>query len=110
MPWARLRFAGIRRSLRRLLRLMRENDLLAPGRVGSPPANLLVNAKIWFTNTADKELNVLTNAIVCSRFVPPLAAVVFIVANFQNQKMEEQEWHRVRVRRRGAGQKPSSAR
>ena len=34
--WARLRYAGIRTSLRRVLRLMREHDLLAPGRVGSP--------------------------------------------------------------------------
>ena len=34
--WARLRFTGTRTSLRRVLRLMRENDLLAPGRVGSP--------------------------------------------------------------------------
>lgn len=34
--WARLRFAGTRTSLRRVLRLMRHNDLLAPGRVGSP--------------------------------------------------------------------------
>ena len=34
--WARLRHAGIRTSLRRVLRLMREHDLLAPGRVGSP--------------------------------------------------------------------------
>ncbi len=34
--WARLRFAGSRTSLRRLLRVMRENDLLALGRVGSP--------------------------------------------------------------------------
>jgi putative transposase len=33
--WARLRYAGIRTSLRRVLRLMREHDLLAPGRVGS---------------------------------------------------------------------------
>lgn len=33
--WARLRHAGIRTSLRRVLRLMRENDLLAPTRVGS---------------------------------------------------------------------------
>jgi transposase InsO family protein len=33
--WARLRYAGTRTSLRRVLRLMRENDLLAPGRVGS---------------------------------------------------------------------------
>jgi putative transposase len=35
--WARLRHAGTRTSLRRVLYLMRENDLLAPGRVGSPP-------------------------------------------------------------------------
>jgi putative transposase len=34
--WARLRCQGTRTSLRRVLRLMRENDLLAPGRVGSP--------------------------------------------------------------------------
>ncbi len=34
--WARLRMAGIRTSKRRVLRLMRENALLAPSRVGSP--------------------------------------------------------------------------
>jgi len=34
--WARLRFAGIRTSLRRVLRLMRQNNLLAPGRIGAP--------------------------------------------------------------------------
>jgi putative transposase len=34
--WARLRFAGVRTAKRRVLRLMRENDLLAPSRVGSP--------------------------------------------------------------------------
>jgi putative transposase len=34
--WARLRIAGVRTSKRRVLRLMRENDLLAPSRVGSP--------------------------------------------------------------------------
>ena len=33
---ARLRMGGIRTSLRRVLRLMRENTLLAPGRVGQP--------------------------------------------------------------------------
>src|SRR6201992_3112768 len=33
--WARLRHAGTRTSLRRVLRLMRDNDLLAPSRVGS---------------------------------------------------------------------------
>src|ERR1700712_2844918 len=33
--WARLRHAGMRTSLRRVLRLMRENDLLAPARVGT---------------------------------------------------------------------------
>ncbi len=31
--WARLGISGVRTSLRRVLRLMRENDLLAPGRV-----------------------------------------------------------------------------
>lgn len=34
--WARLRVAGIRTSRRRTLRLMRENDLLAPSRTGVP--------------------------------------------------------------------------
>src|SRR4051794_18178446 len=34
--WARLRISGIRSSLRRVLRLMRENGLLAPSRVGAP--------------------------------------------------------------------------
>ena len=34
--WARLRHGGTRTSLRRVLRLMRENGLLAHGRVGSP--------------------------------------------------------------------------
>ena len=34
--WARLRFAGIRTSKRRVLRLMRAHHLLAPGRVGRP--------------------------------------------------------------------------
>lgn len=34
--WARLRHGGIRTSRRRVLRLMRQNDLLAPSRVGSP--------------------------------------------------------------------------
>ena len=34
--WARLRVAGLRTSRRRVLRLMRENNLLAPSRVGVP--------------------------------------------------------------------------
>src|SRR3954449_13212906 len=34
--WARLRFAGIRTSRRRVLRLMRENRLLAHQRAGRP--------------------------------------------------------------------------
>src|SRR5437762_3186438 len=34
--WARLRYAGTRSSLRRVLRLMRQNNLLAPARIGSP--------------------------------------------------------------------------
>jgi putative transposase len=34
--WARLRFGGLRTSRRRVLRLMREHGLLAPGRVGRP--------------------------------------------------------------------------
>jgi transposase InsO family protein len=34
--WARLRYRGIRTSLRRVLRLMRENALLAPSRAGVP--------------------------------------------------------------------------
>ena len=34
--WTRLRLQGVRTSKRRVLRLMREYDLLAPSRVGSP--------------------------------------------------------------------------
>ena len=34
--WARLRIAGVRTSKRRVLRLMRANNLLAPSRVGAP--------------------------------------------------------------------------
>ena len=34
--WAKLRFGGLRTSKRRVLRLMRENELLAPHRTGSP--------------------------------------------------------------------------
>ena len=34
--WARLRLVGLRTSRRRVLRLMRENNLLAPFRVGTP--------------------------------------------------------------------------
>ncbi len=34
--WARLRVCGLRTSKRRVLRLMRENNLLAPTRVGAP--------------------------------------------------------------------------
>ena len=34
--WARLRVAGVHTSRRRTLRLMRENDLLAPSRTGAP--------------------------------------------------------------------------
>src|SRR4051794_3311881 len=34
--WARLRHAGTRTSLRRVLRLMPQNNLIAPTRVGSP--------------------------------------------------------------------------
>ncbi len=34
--WARLRYAGIRTSMRRVLRLMRQHNLLAPTRVGAP--------------------------------------------------------------------------
>jgi hypothetical protein len=34
--WARLRHKGVRTSKRRVLRLMREHDLLAPSRVGAP--------------------------------------------------------------------------
>src|SRR3954463_13294475 len=34
--WARLRHTGTRTSLRRVLRLMRQSNLLAPTRVGAP--------------------------------------------------------------------------
>jgi putative transposase len=38
--WARLRFAGVRTSPRRVRRVMRENGLLAPHRVGRTEAKL----------------------------------------------------------------------
>jgi len=44
--WARLRFAGTRTSKRRTLRLMRENNLLAPTRVGRPRGPKAHNGKI----------------------------------------------------------------
>ena len=34
--WARLRVSGLRTSKRRVLRLMGENNLLAPSRAGAP--------------------------------------------------------------------------
>lgn len=34
--WARLRFQGVRRSRERVLRLMRENQLLSPARMAEP--------------------------------------------------------------------------
>jgi len=42
--WARLRYAGTRTSLRRVLRLMRQNNLLAPTRAGSPRGRAITTA------------------------------------------------------------------
>ena len=50
--WARLRFAGVRASPRRVRRVMRENGLLAPHRVGrtetKPKFALFITASICF--------------------------------------------------------------
>lgn len=55
--WARLRFAGVRASPRRVRRVMRENGLLAPHRVGrsetKPHAGTIVTTKVnemWGTD------------------------------------------------------------
>ena len=42
--WARLRHAGTRTSLRRVLRLMRQNNLLAPTRAGAPRGRAITTA------------------------------------------------------------------
>ena len=44
--WARLRFAGVRTSPRRVRRVMRENGLLAPHRVGRTEAKLHVRFEV----------------------------------------------------------------
>ena len=51
--WARLRHGGTRTSLRRVLRLMKQNDLLAPSRVGSPRGPRSHNGTI-VPDTVDK--------------------------------------------------------
>jgi putative transposase len=49
--WARLRMAGVRTSKRRVLRLMRENNLLAPTRVDAPRGRATTTApsflRLW---------------------------------------------------------------
>jgi len=42
--WARLRAAGTRTSLRRVLRLMRQSNLLAPTRAGAPRGRAITTA------------------------------------------------------------------
>lgn len=51
--WARLRFAGIRTSKRRVLRLMRANQLLAPQRRGSSPGPKVHDGTITTTQVND---------------------------------------------------------
>ena len=47
--WARLRFAGVRASPRRVRRVMRENGLLAPHRAGRAEALGLMKANVTTT-------------------------------------------------------------
>jgi len=49
--WARLRYAGTRTSMRRVLRLMRQNNLLAPTRVGSPRGRATMTAPSFPTRS-----------------------------------------------------------
>ena len=51
--WARLRLRGIRTSLRRVLRIMREQGLLAPHRTGSPRGPRVHDGRI-ITETPDE--------------------------------------------------------
>ncbi len=50
--WARLRFEGVRTSKERILRLMRENQLLSPARVAAPVRSKIIarpiaSASMW---------------------------------------------------------------
>jgi transposase InsO family protein len=51
--WARLRFAGLRTSKRRVLRLMREHQLLAPHRQGRSPGPRVHDGTIITTRVND---------------------------------------------------------
>jgi putative transposase len=51
--WARLRYAGLRTSKRRVLRLMRENQLLAPHRRGGYPGPRVHDGSITMSQVND---------------------------------------------------------
>jgi transposase InsO family protein len=51
--WARLRYAGLRTSKRRVLRLMREHRLLAPQRHSGPPGPRVHDGSITTTRVND---------------------------------------------------------
>ena len=51
--WARLRYAGLRTSKRRVLRLMRDHQLLAPHRRGCSPGPRVHNGTITTTRVND---------------------------------------------------------
>src|SRR3954454_18369052 len=86
--WARLRFAGVRTSRRRVLRLMREHGLLAHQRVGAPHgskghAARLTSERVALMRGTDLTpvMTVERRAAVCVQFVPEPAECVGIHAS-----------------------------
>jgi len=115
--WARLRYAGTRTSMRRVLRLMRQNNLLAPTRVGSPrgPRNhdstiipdtvdVMWGTDLTTTITGEGQATVFIAVDHCS------AECVGIHANPQATRFQALEPIRQGVRQRFGGFGKASAR
>ena len=114
--WARLRYAGTRTSLRRVLRLMRQNNLLAPTRVGSPrgPRNhdgtiipdtvdVMWGTDLTTTITGEGQAAVFVAVDHCS------AECVGIHAHPQATRLQALEPIRQGVRSASAGSAPKTA-
>ena len=107
--WARLRIGGIRTSLRRVLRLMRENELLASGRVGQPrnhdgttiPDSLdtMWDTDMTTTWTAQGQVAVLANHLLASAIDHHNAECVGIHAARRGARFEALEPLRQGMRR-----------
>jgi len=74
--WARLRLRGIRTSRRRVLRLMRENGLLAPSRIGSPRGPRAHDGTI-----IPKTVNTMWGTVLTTVFTGEGQAAVFIAVD-----------------------------